>query len=207
MVAAMAGALIYSKGLIVFEKPLYIPVLIAAVLLVLAVRFPRAAGFPLILISGCAVIWIGYAFLQFPLIAAGGSFRVSIANEGNGQYAARFASGRRTIPEQDLLIHLEGEGRPEDRFLEFTFVRVSYAPSFPLIGGENRGIVSEVRGENAVFYTDPRFTGSLLRGWYAAGQKKNSDESGSRHFEEFRERVAVTDILPGIALDLAFGGN
>jgi hypothetical protein len=206
MVAALAGALIYSNGLIVFERPLYIPAFIAAALLVLAVRFPRAAGFPLILISGCAVIWIGYSFLQFPLIAAGESLRVSISNEGNGQYAARFVSRKGTNPEQDLLIHFEGEGRSEDRFLEFTFVRVSYAPSFPLIGGETRGIIPEVRNENAVFYTDPRFAGSLLRGWYA-GLQSLSGGSGGRFFEEFRETVPVTDILPGMTLERAFGGS
>jgi hypothetical protein len=204
MVAALAGALIYSKGLIVFEKPLYIPVLIAAVLLVLAVRFPRAAGFPLILISGCAVIWIGYSFLQFPLIAAGGSFRVSIFNEGNGQYAARFASRRGVNPGQNLLIHESGEP-PEDRFLEFNLVRVSYAAPFPLIGGENRGIITEIRGENEVFFTDPRFAGSLLRGWYA-GLQRLSGGSGGRFFEESRKKVPVTDILPGMILELSFGG-
>jgi hypothetical protein len=202
MVAALAGSLIYSNGLIVFERPLYIPALIAVVLLILAVRFPRAAAFPLILVSGCAVIWIGYSFLQFPLISAGEPPRVSVYHAGNGQYAARFASGAK--PGQNILISLEGERRPENRSLEFGFVRVSYAASFPLIGGENRGIVTEIRGEDEVFYADPRFAGNLLRGWYAGLEKIFADEPGGRFFEESREKVHIADILPGTALELGF---
>jgi hypothetical protein len=201
MVAALAGALIYSNGFIVFEKPLYIPVLIAAALPLLAVRFPRAAAFPLVLVSGCAMIWIGYSFLQFPLITAGETLRVSISNQGNGRYAARFASGKGADAEQDLLVRVEGEAQPENRFLEFTFVRLSYAGSFPLIGGENRGIVTEIRGKDEGFYADPRFTGNLLRGWYA-GLQSLSGEPGGRLFEESRKKVLVTDILPGMTLEL-----
>jgi hypothetical protein len=206
MVVALAGALVYSNGLILFEKALYLPATLAAFLLILAVRFPRAAAFPLILVSGCIVVWIGYSFLQFPLIATGEPFRVSVSsvsNAGTGQYAARFASPRGAVPNQELLISLESEGRPEDRFLEFRFVRVSYAAFFPLIGGENRGLVSEVRSRDEVFYADPRFAGSLLRGWYA-GLQRLSGESGSRLFEESRKRVPLADLLPGMTLELGF---
>jgi hypothetical protein len=206
MVAALAGSLIYSNGLIVFEKPLYIPALIAVVLLILAVRFPRAAAFPLVLVSGCAVIWIGYSFLQFPLIAAGEPLRVSVYNEGNGQYAVSVASPRGANPGQDLLIRLEGEGRPEDRFLEFSLVRISYARSFPLIGGEDRGFVSEVRSGNEVFYADPHFAGKYLQGWYAGLQKIFPGESGSRLFEEFRKTVPVADIPSGMTLEFDVRG-
>jgi hypothetical protein len=224
MVAALAGALIYSNVLVVFEKPFYIPALIIAVLLILAVRFPRASGFPLILISGCAVIWIGYSFLQFPLINTIGttgtinaigtietinarkSFRVSVSGEGGGQYTARFASGRGVDARQNLLIRIEGGGGPAEGFLEFAFLRLSYPALFPLIGGESRGIVSEIRGGNEVFYTDPRVTGRL-RGWYALLQKGIPDASGGRRLEESRQKVPLGDILPGMTLELGFGGS
>jgi hypothetical protein len=201
MVAALAGALIYSKGLIVFEKPVYIPAAIALVLLILAVRFPRAAGFPLILVSGCLVIWIAYSFLQFSRLDTGEPFRVSVSSEGKGQYTARFASGRGNL-EENLVIHLAGEEQSRDQVLDFCFTRLSYASHYPLIGGQNRGVVTEIRGEKAVFYADPRLTGSLLRGWYAWLQKSPLGGSESRRvlFEESREKIPVSDILPGTAL-------
>jgi hypothetical protein len=209
MVAALAGALIYSKGFVVFEKTFYVPAVIAVVFPALAVRFPRAAGFPLILVSGCAVIWIGYSFLQFPLLDAGESCRASVFNEGNGRYIARFASDRGANPEQSLLIRIGGEGQPAEKFLEFCFVRIFCAPPVPLIGGENRGIITEIRSENEVFYADPRFTGNLLRGWYGGLQKNLSGESGNRRvfFEESRKKVPVTDILSGMALEVSLGGS
>jgi hypothetical protein len=213
MVAALAGSLIYSTGLIVFERPLYIPAAIAAALVILALRFPRAAAFPLILAAGCAVIWIGYSFLRFPLIAAGEPLRVSVSpvshdgTGGTGQYALRFASPRGAGSGQDILIRLEGRGRPEDRFLEFSLAHLSYPAFFPLIGGENRGIVTGVRGEDEVFYADPRFAGNLLRGWYGGLGKILSGDPGGRFFEESREKVPVTDILPGMALELGFDGG
>jgi hypothetical protein len=204
MVAALAGALIYSKGLVVFEKSFYIPAIIAVVILILAIRFPRAAGFPLILVSGCLVIWIGYSFLQFPLLDTE-FFQVLVYHEGKGQYAARFASGEGTNPKQSFFIHLAGEEQPAEGFLEFCFVRISYVPSFPLIGGENRGIITEIRGETEVFYADRRFAGKLLRGWYAL-QTSLSSEPGNRRllFEESREKVPVTDILSGMVHELSF---
>jgi hypothetical protein len=209
MVAALAGALMYSGALIVFETALYIPALIAAALLVLAVRFPRAAGFPLILVSGCAVIWIGYSFLQFPRLDTKEPFRVSVFCEGKGQYTVRFASGKGAKAKQNLLIRLEGKEQPAEGFLEFCFVRVSYAPSFPLAGGENRGIITEIRGENEVFYANPQFAGIVLRGWYAGVQKVFSGEPGQRRllFEESREKVPVTDILPGMTREFGLGGT
>jgi hypothetical protein len=207
MVTALAAALIYSNGLIVFEKPLYIPAIIIAVLLVLAVRFPRAAGFPLILVSGCAVIWIGYSFLQFPSLDTGEPFLVSFSGEGQGQYAAHFASGGGTDPKQSFVMYLAGEEQPGEVFLEFCFVRISYAPSFPLIGGTNRGSITEIRSETEVFYADPRFSGKLLRGWYTL-QKSLSSEPGNRRllFEESRKKVPVVDILSGAVYELSFGG-
>jgi hypothetical protein len=131
---------------------------------------------------------------------------VSVYGEGNGQYAARFASGRGANSEQLLLIRLEGREQPAEGFLEFCFVRISYAPAFPLVGGESRGQIMEIRGESGVFYADPSF--ALLRGWYAC-LRGLSGGAGNRRlfFEEFREKVPAADIRPGMTRELGFGGS
>jgi hypothetical protein len=209
MVAALAGALIYSKGLIVFEKPLYIFAIIVAVLLVLAVRFPGAVGFPLILVSGGIIIWIGYSFLQFPSLDNGEPFRVSFSGEGQGQYIARFASGREANHEQNLTMRLESEEQSAKGFIEFSFARIAYANSFPLIGGEARGIITEIRSENNVFYANPHFAGKLMHRWYTGFFQNLSVKLGGWPvlFEESQKKVPVTDVPFGIILEFGSGGS
>jgi hypothetical protein len=210
MVVALAGALIYSNGLILFEKPLYIPVVIAASLLILAVRFPRAAGFPLILISGFIAVWIGYSYLQFPRINSDGLSLASITNEGNGQYTVRLAVDRGKAPSgsspgQDLRIQIAGK----DQSLEFFFIHIAYAPPYPLVGGENRGIITKISDERETFYSDPRLDSGLLRGWYTGALKNLSSgpENWYISFEESHDNIPPATFLPGMALKISFDGN
>jgi hypothetical protein len=209
MVVALAGALMYSNGLILFEKPLYIPAAIAAVLLILAVRFPRAAGFPLILISGFIAVWIGYSYLQFPRVNTNGLSLASITNEGEAQYTVRFAAGSGAPPGsssgQDLRIQIAGE----DQSLEFFFIHIEYAAPYPLIGGENRGIITKVRDEREIFYSDPRLDRGLLRGWYTGALKNLSSgpENWYITFDESHDTVPSAVFLPGMALKITFDGD
>jgi hypothetical protein len=220
LVVALAGALVYSNGLVVFEKSLYIPMAIAMGLMVLAVRFPRAAGFPLILVSGLVVIWIGYSYLRFPQLDTGEFFLASITNEGKGLYAVRIAAakgpassvggssrmiaGGGSPPEQNLSIQTAGG----DDAPEFFFTRISFAPSYPLIGGGCRGIITEIRDKKEVFYSDPRLSRGLLRGWYTRVLKLLTPESGNWRviFEESHEEIPAA-LFPGRALEVSFDGN
>ena len=72
---ALTVAVIFSKGLILKEFPLYLPACILASVLMLAFRFPRAFGFPAVLASGVFIVWLGYAYLRFPVIDDPDRFR------------------------------------------------------------------------------------------------------------------------------------
>jgi hypothetical protein len=217
MVVALAGALIYSNGLILFEKPLYVPAAIAAALLILAVRFPRAVGFPLILVSGLVAVWIGYSCLQFPRITNGLPL-AAITNEGKGLYTVRFAaSGKAAAGKaaagspsgQDLQIQIAGD----DQSLEFFFIHLAYAAPYPLIGGENRGIITKIQRKTALggepFYADPRLDRGLLRGWYTGPLKNLSSgtENWRIRFEESHADIPAAVFLPGMALNISFDGD
>jgi hypothetical protein len=64
VVAALTAAFILSHGAVFFEKSFYLPAGVILILVVLAVRFPKAIGFPLILLGGFAAVW---SFFAFPL--------------------------------------------------------------------------------------------------------------------------------------------
>jgi hypothetical protein len=67
MVIFLAAALIYSKGQVFTEPPVYITGAVFVVFLVLVVRFPKAAGFPFILLAVVAAIWAGLSFFRYPI--------------------------------------------------------------------------------------------------------------------------------------------
>lgn len=67
-VTALTAAVIFSRGMILKEISLYTPACVLALVLILAFRFPRALGFPLILASGVFVVWLGFNYLRFPVI-------------------------------------------------------------------------------------------------------------------------------------------
>ena len=66
--AALTAALIISNWEIFAHNEIYLPMGIFAALLMLAVRFPKAAGFPVLLGSGIVILWIGLTFLRFPAV-------------------------------------------------------------------------------------------------------------------------------------------
>jgi hypothetical protein len=67
MTVFLALGLIISQVRVFTETPIYLTGAVIAVLLALGVRFPRFAGFPLILLAGAAIIWAGFSFLRYPI--------------------------------------------------------------------------------------------------------------------------------------------
>jgi hypothetical protein len=68
MIAVLAAALIISRVRIFTESAVYLTGAVIAALFILAVRFPRAGGFPLILLAGVATVWLGFSFLRYPAV-------------------------------------------------------------------------------------------------------------------------------------------
>jgi hypothetical protein len=154
--------LIHSRGTLDFIPPL-LPFLGGTVLLfVLAVCFPRGAAFPLVLFGGLVVVWVGYSFLRFPRIRSEGVPLVSVSRTGEGAFALRLtASGEDECRGWTYAFNAE----EAESFPELRGLLVSFDAAYPLIGGDRRGMITEIRRNGmAPFFPE----GWLLPRWYAA---------------------------------------
>jgi hypothetical protein len=151
MVAALAAAFVLYGPAIFLEKALYLPGGILAFFLVLAFRFPRAAGFPLILAAGLAVVWLGVSFLSYPRLEVEipGSPAASVSPEGGRRFRVRTAAGPKGELSTPFVVEVSGG------VMEFTLEYLTCAPSFPLIGGVTRGIITEIQDSSGVLYSAP----------------------------------------------------
>jgi hypothetical protein len=159
-VAAFAGAVVVSKAAI-FDGvlPFIVPAVCVPVF-ALAFRFPRAAGFPLILAGGLLTVWLGGSFLRYPLVKSGGIPLAVLQNDGAGGCLLRLPAG----PDDaalSVVLPLPETGAPA----ELRAVLVGVNRFYPLIGGEERGFVSLVRRGGETLYAEPGFRG-LAGAWY-----------------------------------------
>jgi hypothetical protein len=149
--AAFFISIIYSNWIILMETALYLPMGILASLMVLVLRFPRAAAFPIFLLSCVFVIFTGY-IIRIPVVD--GSGRLRINRDGNNivhiSAAAPNESPQRTNDDISLAFQAtEGAG------LEISSFCIVPSKAFPLFGGVRRGLITEIR-HNQTIYTHPQ---------------------------------------------------
>jgi hypothetical protein len=163
-----------SFGFPALLRPLLPPLAVITLIFLGVCRFPRA-GFLLTLPVGLGVVWLGYSFLRFPLIGPEGKTLALVDGRGDGTYSlcleSRPKSARTGAPGQ---LRLEFAGAS----LELEGVYVFFDERFPLIGGEGRGLIREVRRNGEEIFSGPLGETSLLGVYYARfpipGQGKNS---------------------------------
>ena len=158
--AALTVAIIYSNGLILLAGPLYPYLGVLAILLVLAFRFPRAAGFPLILVCGVFIVWISYGYLRFPLINDTGRMRITRESNGIIHVIPAANNGEKSIPV--LSFQSTGNGQA----MEFRAFCISFSKLLPYIGGVKRGDIAEIRCGDELLYSDPRFSSKFFPSLY-----------------------------------------
>jgi hypothetical protein len=144
--------LICSQGDILFAGPLLLPAGAGIVVLALAFRFPRAAAFPLFLASGLFIVWLGYFFLRFPLIASEGT-PLALVHQGlDRTISIRFTYYTKYGDETESLT-IEDDGQVP----EFSATLIHFDERYPLIGGEYRGGITRIRRltEDYYAYTFP----------------------------------------------------
>jgi hypothetical protein len=190
MAAALAAAFVYSEGAIYLEKTLYIPVVLLGAILILAFRFPRAAGFPLILLTGLAVVWLGFSFLRFPRLdppLGESSLPVALVRrDREDRFFIRIIGGPAGVS-NTLNFDIPDNGGA----FEFTLDKVVYASFYPLIGGETRGIITKIQSGSRVLYTAPP-----LRAWFPGTSE-----------EEVRYGFPISAVEPGTGVYVCFNGE
>ncbi|MCL2318509.1 MAG: hypothetical protein FWC45_00360 [Treponema sp.] len=200
-VVALTVASIISNWMIFRESALYVPLGILALILVLAVRFPRAAGFPLILVAGVFVVWMGYAFLRFPVTGASGFGSVSRLADGSVRVKLPSAAAQNDKP--PLVIRPE----KEDTVLEFRALDISVSRYFPLAGGVSRGGITEIRtGSGKTLYANPAlgrdfFPVRYIRAFVGPGEVPGRFIL----FQELPGKLEIKNLLP--AKDLIILGT
>ena len=196
---ALTAAVIYSNWMILKEAVLYLPIVISVVVVILAFRFPRAAGFPLFIIAGVLTVAAGYICLSFPVIDK--SDRVWINREGNGLVLIRPV----TESASSISFQIAGEGA----VLEFQACCFSFSKIFPLVGGVNRGIVTQIRGNNEPLYTNPDSLWKILSG---SDPEPGTEKKGRNFpgiffsFLEIKKTMEITELPPGTGLTVFFNG-
>jgi len=187
--AALSAAIIYSDGHILLETSLYPYLGILAAVLILACRFPRAAGFPVILISGVFIIWISYGYLRFPAINDSG--RLRITREGNGfvhVIPVVNSSGTKTAEKTIPVFSFQASG--DNQVMEFRAFCFSFSGVLPVIGGVRRGDIAEIRCGEELHYTDARFGNKLFSGLYPGADTLLA----SKRFFTFQEIPATLEL-------------
>jgi hypothetical protein len=148
----LAGALILSGGAIQTVPSLYPFALLFFAAGAAGLRFPRAGGWSVIFASAAFFLWITFSFLVFPrlekqehqpsLKGEGSPLaQLSIRSEGEKQILIRRNKDFETWNIQD-----------DGRTLTFEAVSVTAISACPLIGGEQRGVITQVtRKKERVF--------------------------------------------------------
>jgi hypothetical protein len=188
-VAAFAGAILVSRAAI-FDGvlPFIVPALCVPVF-ALAFRFPRAAGYPLILAGGLLAVWLGYSFLRYPLVKSGGIPLAVLQNDGAGGCLLRLPAGPADAA-LSAALPLPGTGSPA----ELRAALVGFNRLYPLIGGEERGFVSLVRRGGEILYAEPGFRG-LAGAWYRRLEGLQKKHDAGITFREL-QGTADTDAIP-----------
>jgi multisubunit Na+/H+ antiporter MnhB subunit len=142
---------------------LILPAAVIALIVLAGCRFPRA-GALLFLPVGLCVVWLGYSFLRFPRIGPEGETLARIGNAGGGVYffspELRAKPGRAGRPSGAVYREFPGGT------LELEGAYVVFDGRFPLIGGERRGLIREVRRNGEPVFSGPLGESSLLGAYY-----------------------------------------
>ena len=192
-VTALTVAVIYSRGLILLEASLYPYLGLLTGALILAFRFPRTMGFPLFLLAGVLVVWMGYIYLRFPGVEDSGKDGIyRITREGN-EYVhllpVRPSTEKKALP---LSVKLTGR----TPVLEFRGLFSSFSRSFPFVGGVVRGTIVEIKGNDGSLYEESGVVSTFLPDPY-----KLADPSFFS-FWEVTGKLEMRRLPPGTSLTI-----
>jgi hypothetical protein len=163
--AAFAAAIVLFPREIFAVGGLLLLVGLCVPVFALAVLFPRAAAYPLILAGGLLAVWLGYSFLRFPL-AAGNSFPLLyVYHEGDTAYSVRLPAGPDNNRDRatTAVLRINGKQPP----LEIEGVLIGFHPRYPLIGGTARGLITFIRRGTETLYTAPAPETSAVEAWHS----------------------------------------
>jgi hypothetical protein len=195
-IAAFALSFIFSFGGIVKHKAVLALGGICVALCIPAVYFPRTVAYPLILLGGLAVSWLGFSCLRFPELGASPALILSHpGNTGSGDsYLIRFIPDTRTAAASAGLIQIDGERV----FLHCTTALIETEPHFPFVGGRKHGFISAVSSDAGSDYSVPFMNRGLMRFLFTRGDSLTP--LIGMNFREFSTTIIPDNAVPEIVI-------
>jgi len=209
-VVALTAAAILSNWMIFKVTDLYLPMGIFAVIVIVGFRFPRAAGFPLFIISGLLAVMMGYVSLHIPAIDNTGG--INVVREGDSVVYIRElcqntgnSSSRPTMPGTSISFPA-GE---KDPVLEFRAVCFDCSKTIPFMGGVKRGVITGILKGNEFLYEKKFLWNGFRR--LLADPAVNDKTAGRREslfaFWESEGKLNVSELKSGTGVTVLFDGS
>jgi hypothetical protein len=199
VVIAFSAAVASSFGDIFSITGLFLAAGICIPVFALAVCFPRAAAYPLILAGGLLVVWLGYSFLRFPLIAEDYPPLLYVYHE-EGVYSVRFPAESGQTGDRAAIAVVKISG--DQPHLDLEGVLISFNLWYPLVGGTERGTITVIRQNDETLYAELSPENSLLK---TISQLRLG--SFSVGFQRIRGEVPLDPIPQGANLAVFFAGG
>jgi hypothetical protein len=162
-ISSFALAIAVSLGILFEDSGIFIVAGICVLIFALAARFPRAAAYPLILAAGLLAVWLGFSYLRFPQIKNSSVPLAAVYNEGENLFSVQTSqgpgSGDRAQPET---IRISGNLSS----LEFTGIVIRFKRLYPLVGGTERGLITEISKDSESLFSKTAADGTLLTSYY-----------------------------------------
>ncbi|GHV96618.1 hypothetical protein AGMMS50293_29380 [Spirochaetia bacterium] len=207
-IAAFAAAIIISLGAIFKEPGVIIFAVCCVLVFALAVRFPRAAAYPLILAGGLFAVWLGFSFLRFPPVQISSVPLTAIYQIDETHHSIRLTGDRaqttRTVRDraQGETLQLSGTLTP----LEFSAAFISFGRNCPLIGGVVRGMITKISHGSETIFSDQSMETPLLQRYYAKTSAAGINPLGI-NFQNTSCQVPYETIPDGMNITISYNGN
>lgn len=159
-VAVFAGALIFSNATLLWDREYYLPWILIGGLGLVGCRFPRAAGFPLIVLLGVVISWGSYRYLRSEALSIGNNPVAFLRVDGQNQISVRFESfNPRISPMGDQLYQIL-EFQNENGPLRCSVTILRFHRLVPLVGGTSRILRVFITQGNYVLASKPKEGGN-----------------------------------------------
>jgi len=200
-VAGLAVSFIASTGDIFKERAVLVTAGICLAIFALAVRFPRACAYPLILLGGLAVAWLGVFCLRFPACDDIPSLSLSrIENTAGGVYLIEYAPAARTAAypnenenEAGGTIRIEGTRS----HMTFNAALIAIERHYPFIGGTKHWALTRISSDAGIEFSDTSLDSPLVSFAYVRPQSGSMRRVLGIGITRMNQTVSLDDLTPG----------
>ena len=161
------------------------------VLCAVAVCFPRTVAFPLILLTGLAVSWLGFSCLRFPVFHSSPALIISYSDTSDtgDVYLIKFDMIAVTSRASAGDISISGKRS----FFNCNVKTVEIIPQFPFIGGKNHGFISSITSDMGQEYNVNTLNSPLFKLFYTASVQQVTGIT----IKNFDKTIKLDDIPQG----------